>query len=84
MEEDFGRSMDRWEKEQPGVTVQRQVASGSPGGALLAAAAGAQLLAVGAHGRGDLQGIALGSVAQAMLCQSPCPVGEVHLDAGLC
>jgi hypothetical protein len=83
MEEDFGRSMDRWEKEHPGVTVQRQVASGSPRTSLLAAAAGAQMLVVGAHGRGGLQSMALGSAAQAVLCQSPCPVGVVNPAAGI-
>lgn len=83
MEEEFGRSMDRWEKEHPEVTVQRQVASGTPRTALLAAAAGAQMLVVGAHGRGGQQGMALGSAAQAVLRQAPCPVGVVHLPADI-
>jgi nucleotide-binding universal stress UspA family protein len=83
MEEDFGRSMDRWEKEHPEVTVQRQVANGSPRAALLEAAAQAQMLVVGAHGLGDQQGMALGSVAQAALCQAPCPVGVARPPAHL-
>lgn len=83
MEEEFGRSMDRWEKEHPGVTVQRQVANGSPRAALLEAAARAQMLVVGAYGLGDQQGMALGSVAQAALCQAPCPVGVARPPAHL-
>lgn len=83
MAADFGHSMDRWEKDHPEVHIQRQVDNGSPRAALLAAAAQAQLLVIGAHGLGDQQGAALGSVAQAVLCQSPCPVAVVNPSAQL-
>jgi nucleotide-binding universal stress UspA family protein len=56
-----------------------------PGGhpvALLTAAAGAQLLAVGSRGLGGLAGMRLGSVVQAVLHHSPCLVAVVHPDAG--
>ena len=55
-----------------------KVAVGSPRSALLTAAAGAQMLIVGCRGRGDLEDMNLGSVAQAVLHHSPCPVGIVH------
>jgi nucleotide-binding universal stress UspA family protein len=80
MEEDFNHTMTIREKEQPGVTVVRQVAAGSPRSALLTAATGAQLLVVGSRGLGGLAGMRLGSVVQAVLHHSPCPVAVVHPD----
>ena len=74
----FDHIMAGQEKEHPDVTVVRQVVAGSPRSALLAAAAGAQMLIVGCRGRGDLEDMKLGSVAQAVLHHSPCPVGIVH------
>jgi nucleotide-binding universal stress UspA family protein len=82
VEEDFSHTMTLAEKEHPEVTVLRQVAVGSPRSALLAAAAGAQQLVVGSRGRGGLEGMTLGSVVQAMLQHSPCPVAVVHPPTG--
>ncbi len=81
MEADFSHAMTVCEKEHPDVTVLRQVAQGAPRTALLAAAAGAQLLLVGCRGRGGVPGMNLGSVAQAMLHYAPCPVGIIHPPA---
>jgi len=78
MEEQFSSLMADREKEHPEVTVLRQVAFGTPRSALLAAAAGAQLLVVGSRGLGGLEGMSLGSVATALLHHSPCPVAVVH------
>jgi nucleotide-binding universal stress UspA family protein len=78
MEEDFSHLMTRYEKEHPEVTVLRQVESGPPRSALLAAATGAQVLAVGSRGLGGLEGMSLGSVAATLLHHSPCPVAVVH------
>ena len=77
-EEDFDRSMAQQEKEHPEVTVLRRVAQGSPRAALLDAAYEAQMVVVGARGRGGLKGMLLGSAAQALLHHAPCPVGVVH------
>jgi nucleotide-binding universal stress UspA family protein len=66
------------EKEYPDVTVLRQVSVGSPRTALLTAAVGAQLVVVGARGRGGLSGMSLGSVAQAVLHYAPCPVAVIR------
>jgi nucleotide-binding universal stress UspA family protein len=65
-------------KEHPEVSVVRQVLAGAPRAALLTASAGAQLLVVGARGRGGLEQMNLGSIAQAMLQYAPCPVGVVR------
>ena len=81
MEEDFGLLMTSREKEHPEITVLRQVTFGTPRSALLTAAAEAQMLVVGARGRGGLEGMSLGSVAGALVHHSPCPVGVVHLAA---
>ena len=78
MEEDFSRQMTRREKEHPEITVLRQVSFGTPRSTLLTAASEAQLLVVGSRGLGGVEGMSLGSVAQAVLHHSPCPVGIVH------
>ena len=59
MEAGFSHAMTACEKELPDVTVLRQVAQGAPRTALLAAAAGAQLLVVGCRGRGGVPGMNL-------------------------
>jgi len=60
LEEDFDHVMTAQGKEHPDVTVLRQVAPGSPCAALLTAAAEAQLLVLGAQGRGALASMCLG------------------------
>ena len=78
LEEEFSRMMTEIEKEHPDLTVLRQVSPGSGRAELLRAATGAQLLVIGSRGRGGIDGMALGSVAQAVLQHSPCPVGVVR------
>ena len=78
VEEDFGHLMACEAKEHPEVTVVRRVLAGTPRAALLAASADAQMLVVGARGRDGVEGMCLGSVAQAVLHHAPCPVGVVH------
>lgn len=76
--EDFEDLLAHEEKEHPGVWVVRQVQAGTPRTALLAAATDAQMLVVGARGRGGLDGMNLGSVAHAVLQHAPCPVAVVR------
>jgi nucleotide-binding universal stress UspA family protein len=78
VEEEFEDLMAREEKEHPEVSVTHLVLAGTPRSALLDAAAGAQLLVVGARGRGGLDDMPLGSIAQAVLQYAPGPVGVVH------
>jgi nucleotide-binding universal stress UspA family protein len=81
IEEGFSRVITLEEKEHPEATVLRQVTVGTPRSALLTAAAGAQMLVLGVRGLGGLGGMALGSVAQALLHHAPCPVAIVHQSA---
>ena len=81
MEGDFEQQIAWCEKDHPEVPVLRQVTAGPPRATLLAAAAAAQMLVVGARGRGGVKGMMLGSVSQAMLHHAPCPVGVVHPPA---
>jgi len=80
MEEDFDHLMTVEAKEHPEVRVIRHLAPGAPRAALLIAAAEAQMLVVGARGRGGFEGMSLGSIAQAVLHHAPCPVGVVHVS----
>jgi nucleotide-binding universal stress UspA family protein len=67
-------SLAGWREKYPGVTVRRIVERDQPANALRDAARGAQLLVVGSRGRGGFTGLTLGSVSQALIHHSPCPV----------
>ncbi len=75
---EFGQILDELERDNAGITIARHVVPGPPRGSLLAMAADAQLLVVAGRGRGGINGMRLGSLAQAMLDLAPCPVGVVH------
>ena len=81
LEEDFDQMVATEAKEHPEVSVVRHVLAGAPRAALLTASASAQLLVVGARGRGGLEQMSLGSIAQAVLQYAPCPVGVVRQPA---
>ena len=70
-----------WGEKYPDVHVQRLVMHDRPARALLAQAAGAQLVVVGTRGRGGVAGLLLGSVSHALLHHAPCPVAVVRPDA---
>lgn len=67
-----------WQEKYPQVDVRLDTVRGRAGGVLTAASAGAQLLVVGARGRGGFAGLLLGSVSQAAVHHAPCPVAVVH------
>jgi nucleotide-binding universal stress UspA family protein len=77
---DFEQMMSVQERDHPGVTVSRQVCEGTARTALLQAARDAQLLVLGARGRGGLPGMPLGSASVALLSHAACPVAIAHAD----
>lgn len=66
--------------EYPDVPVKKVIARDRPVRALADAAAGAQLLVVGSHGRGGFKGMLLGSTSRALLQNAPCPMMVVRPD----
>ena len=65
----------------PGIEVRERFEPRSASLALVHAAAEAQLLVVGTHGRGALGGLILGSVSHDVLMNMPAPIGVVpHPD----
>lgn len=69
--------------EWPDVEVEERVVEGSPAGALLDAAEGADLLVVGSRGRGGFAGLLLGSVSQQCAEHATCPVVIVPSRQGV-
>ncbi|MEU6538978.1 universal stress protein [Streptomyces sp. NPDC047000] len=66
----------------PGVKVEHRVLHGSTREALIEASRSAQLMVVGARGRGGFAGLLLGSVSQALLHHAHCPVAVVRGTLG--
>lgn len=62
----------------PDLDVRLRVRPGRAARALVEASASAQLVVVGARGRGGFSGLLLGSVSQALLHHAECPVAIVR------
>ncbi len=77
---EFEHVMSAQPREHPEVVVNQQVREGAARTALLEAARDAQLLVLGARGRGGLPGMPLGSTSVTMLSHAACPVAIVHAD----
>jgi nucleotide-binding universal stress UspA family protein len=67
----------QWEQKYPGVAVELVVARSRPVPVLLRQARRGQLVVVGSRGRGELGGLVLGSVGNALIHQAACPVAVV-------
>jgi nucleotide-binding universal stress UspA family protein len=73
--------LEGWVQKYPDVHVERVITRDHPASALLQLAARAQLVVVGAGGRGEFAGLLLGSVSHAVIHRAPCPVAVVRPDA---
>ncbi|MEG3637219.1 universal stress protein [Micromonospora palythoicola] len=67
-----------WSERYPEVPVRRRLVRGSPGRALVEESRTAQVVVVGARGRGALGGLLLGSVSHAVLHHAHCPLAIVR------
>jgi nucleotide-binding universal stress UspA family protein len=65
----------------PSVRVTCHVVHKAPAQGLMAAAEGANLLVMGARGRGGFRGLLLGSVSDQLVHHAPCPVTVVRTGA---
>lgn len=68
------RTVDEALGDEPDVPVEKHLAQNRPAQALTDACSDATLLVVGSHGRGELPGMHLGSVAGYCVHHAPCPV----------
>ncbi|WP_367325726.1 universal stress protein [Streptomyces sp. HUAS ZL42] len=71
-------TVSSWQKVFPQVSVERRLVRSRIRPALIDAGREAQLVVVGARGRGGFAGLLLGSVSQALLHHSHCPVTVVR------
>jgi nucleotide-binding universal stress UspA family protein len=67
-----------WGEKYPDVRVERVVTRDRPARSLLEQAARAQLVVVGSRGQGELAGLFLGSVSNALVHRASCPVAVVR------
>ena len=77
-EEVLAERLAGWGEKYPDVPVQRLVARGLAGHALLDQAARAQLVVVGSRGHGEIAGLLLDSVSNALVHGAGCPVAIVR------
>ncbi|MEV5691858.1 universal stress protein [Micromonospora globbae] len=74
----LAESVAGWAERYPDVPVRRTLVHGSPAQALVEQSRDAQLVVVGAHGRGALGGLLLGSVSHAVLHHAHSPLAIVR------
>jgi nucleotide-binding universal stress UspA family protein len=82
-EEDKGKAMEKlraFKAPSPRVTIEYRLLEGDPASVIAETAAetGADLVVMGTHGRTGLTRFVMGSVAEKVLRQAPCPVLTVR------
>ena len=70
----LAEAMAGWQERFPGVAVERIVGRGSPVAALINHSTEAQLVVVGARGRGGVAGAHLGSTSHKLIHHAPSPL----------
>ncbi len=68
------RAVAQVQESDPDVRIVKRLVQKRPALALVHAADRAQMLVIGSHGRGELPGLHLGSVASYFVHHAPCPV----------
>lgn len=76
----LGERLAGWQERYPDVHIERRIECDTPARWLLDASRRAQLVVVGARGRGGFAGMRLGSVAGAVAAHSAVPVIVVRAD----
>ncbi|MFC7589341.1 universal stress protein [Nonomuraea antimicrobica] len=71
-------SLTEHRERHPEVDVVAEVVHGHPVEVLKEAGSEADLLVVGSRGHGQLAGMLIGSISQAMLHHAPCPLAVVR------
>ncbi|HYN95320.1 MAG TPA: universal stress protein [Pilimelia sp.] len=74
----LSESLAGWRTQHPDVVVRPEVVPGHPRHALVERSAKAQLVVLGSRGRDTFEGLVRGSVSQALLHHSACPVAVVR------
>lgn len=74
----LAESLAGWGERYPDVPVQRRLVRGSAARVLVEESASAQLVVVGARGRGGFTGMLLGSVSHTVLHHAHCPLAIVR------
>ena len=77
-EEELAERLAGWGAKYPDVVVRRVVGRASAARALLDQSAQAQLVVVGSRGHGEVAGLLLGSVSNALVHAAGCPVAIVR------
>ena len=80
-EELLAQRLAGWAGKYPEVEVTRIVAHDRAAHLLIEKSHGAQLVVVGSRGHGEFAGLVLGSVSNALVHRSACPVAIVRPDA---
>ncbi|MFC7241631.1 universal stress protein [Catellatospora aurea] len=73
-QQELDTAIEAMRKQRPDVRVRTEVVPGRTGRELVRLSEQAQLVVVGARGRGGFQGLLLGSVSQQLLHHAACPV----------